>query len=213
MAQGSPKILKAHYTLTECVQNYSLNIPERIIYVNSEGQSEAVGESGTDFQMFTRFLKNLDILNTISEEPVKVKTANIGGDWNYGMAMYDAIRHSRSPIDFYLYAYACSMGSIIPQAARTRYISANADFLVHLGGAAFEGNLKTVNANLEFYNTKTPVMLDIYARRCVTSPFFSEKQMTEADIAAFIAEQVDKKDEWWMTSQEAIHYGFADKLI
>lgn len=212
MPEGSPKILKAHYTLTECIQNYSLNIPDRIVYVGSESTG-IEGESGTDFQMFTRFLKNLDILNTISQEPIRVKTANIGGDWNYGMAMFDAIRESKSPVDMYLYAYACSMGSIIPQAARTRYIARNADFLVHLGSADFMGNLKTVNANLDYYNSKTPVMLDIYAKRCVVGPYFKALEMSEAEIATFISDNIDKKDEWWMTSEEAIHYGFADRFI
>jgi ATP-dependent protease ClpP protease subunit len=197
----------------EYIHDYNIDVKNRIIYLNSEftwGDNET--ESGVEYQMYSRFAKNMDILNNENDSPISIKSANIGGDWYYGMAMYDCIKRSKAPTNFYIDAYACSMGSIIPQAATKRYISRWVGFLVHLGQISVSGDKKAAISTFQYYASTIHMFGKIYSERCVNGPFFIEKGFTQEEVAKYIVDMMDAKTEWWMTSEEAIHYGFADEI-
>lgn len=197
----------------EYIHDYNIDIKNRIIYLSSEFMwADNETESGVDYQMYSRFLKNMDILNNSDAGPISIKSSNIGGDWYYGMAIYDIIKRSKSPTNFYIDAYACSMGSIIPQAATKRYISRWADFLVHLGYISVGGDKKAAMSTFKHYESKVPLFGDIYAERCVNGRFFVDKNYSKEDVSKFIMDMIDKKAEWWMTAEEAIYYGFVDEI-
>ena len=109
---GNTRSRRNRPDLISSIQDHSIDIKNRIIYIHSDFDPE---ESGVDFRMAVSFIKNLDYLNSISREPITLKMFSYGGCWNYGMAMYDAIASSVSPIIFISYAHARSMSSIIPQ--------------------------------------------------------------------------------------------------
>ena len=54
-------------------------------------------------------------------------------------------------------------------------------------------------------------MLDIYAGRCVNSDFFNSQDVTK--VKTYIKSKLDKIGDWYMTSEEAVNYGFADKVL
>lgn len=192
------------------IQDNSIDIKNRIIYIHSDFDPE---EAGVDFRMAVSFIKNLDYLNSISTEPIILKMFSYGGCWNYGMAMYDAIVSSRSPITFISYAHARSMSSIIPQAAQKRYINKHCDFMVHYGTYADSGDFRQVANGLKFTEKQNEVMLEIYAKRCVKGKYFREKGMDQKKTLTFIKNKIEKLTDWWMTSEEAVYYGFMDKII
>ena len=207
------KLSDKQETTFDRVHHDSVDINNRVIYVTSESVTENGEESGLDFQMSMRFIKNLDSLNALKTKLITVKASNIGGDWWHGLAMYDAMRLSPSPIDYYIFSCACSMGSIVPQSATRRIMYENADMLIHLGDYHSPGHLKAVTSGLKFYNTKTPTMFDIYAKRCMGGPFFVAKKYSHSEVVSYLEEQVDRHGDWWLTSRECLEYGLVDLVI
>lgn len=201
-----------HLSNIECIHSYNIDIENRVVYLSSEFSSDDYTESGTEHQMYNRFVKNMDLLNSTGNEPITIRSSNIGGDWYYGMAIYDIIKRSNAETYFYIDAYACSMGSIIPQGATKRYISKYADFLIHLGTFSLSQELKSFKSTFKQYESKTPVMYDVYAERCVNGQFFVEKGLDKDATARYLEKMVDKHSEWWLTAEDAIYYGFADEI-
>ena len=54
-------------------------------------------------------------------------------------------------------------------------------------------------------------MLDIYSHRCSGSAAFGDKPVSY--IKNYIKTKIKNTQEWFMTAQEAVHYGFADDVI
>ncbi len=123
--------------------DYSIYLPSRTIYMGSEEHHIEHGESGTDGAMAERLIKNLHILDTLSNEPINISMNNLGGDVNHGLAIYDAIRACRSHVVITAYGYAMSMGSIILQAADERIMSPQASQMVHYGSMFVDKEAKT----------------------------------------------------------------------
>lgn len=207
---GNQKYSKRKSDSLDIIHNNSIDIKNRIIYVHSQLDPE---ESGVDFKMAVNFVKNIDYLNSISKQPVTVKMLSYGGCWNYGMAIYDAIVASASPVSFISYAHARSMSSIIPQSAHKRYIHRHCDFMVHYGTYEDGGDFRQVASGLKFTEKQNDVMLNIYASRCVHGSYFKNKQMDHRRVFNFIKNKIEKLTDWWMTSEEAVYYGFMDMVI
>jgi ATP-dependent protease ClpP protease subunit len=203
--------MNRNYPIEE-IHTYGVDIENRIIYASSEIDIEGE-ENGVDYKMASKFLKNVDFLNRLSSKVITVKMMNCGGDWNYGMAMYDCIKKSKAQINTISYAHARSMSSIIPQASKIRHISNHADFMVHYGEYGDSGDMRKVISGIKHYEIQNKVMLDIYAERCVNGEFFGSKNYSMEDAANYIREQIDKKTDWWMTAQESVYYGFMDKVV
>lgn len=192
------------------IHNHCIDVRNRTIYVHSEMDEE---ETGVDFRMAANFIKNLDYLNNVSDKNITVKFMSFGGCWNYGMSIFDAIKESRSPVTSISYAHARSMSSIMPQAARWRYIHKNCDFMVHYGTYADNGDFRAVISGLKFSEKQNQTMLDIYAERCVKGKYFKEREMDIKKTATFIKNKIDKLTDWWLTAEEAVYYGFMDKVV
>lgn len=194
----------------ETLHTYDIDVKNRIIYVHAEFEAE---ESGVDFRMASKFIMNLDHLNFLSSEPITVKVLSYGGCWNYGMAIYDAIKNSKAPVTTISYAHARSMSSIIPQAATKRVISKNCDFMVHYGTYADSGDFRQVVNGMKHYERTNSIMFDIYATRCVNGQFFKEKNFTVDEVRNFIKEKIEILTDWWLTAEEAVYYGFMDEVV
>jgi ATP-dependent Clp protease protease subunit len=207
---GNQKFSRRQNDALDIVHNNSIDIKNRIIYIHSEFDVE---ESGVDFKMAVNFVKNLDYLNSISHQPITLKMLSYGGCWNYGMAMYDAIANSKSHITFISYAHARSMSSIIPQAADKRLINKHCDFMIHYGTYEDSGDFRQVANGLKFTEKQNHVMLNIYASRCIKGQYFRERSMDHKKTLEFIKNKIDKLTDWWMTAEEAIYYGFMDRII
>jgi len=151
-------------------------------------------------------------LNSLNKNEITVKMMNMGGDWNHGMAIYDAMYYSESPITNISYAYAASMGSIIPQAATRRIIMPHCDFMVHYGTTGNHGDVREVESMIRHYEKSKDHMIQIYAKRCKDGPFAEEKNMTETKMFNYIKRKINNDNAWWMSAEEAVYYGFMDEV-
>lgn len=210
------------------VHENNLDFTNRTIYLHGnnpigEGANE---EPGVDYRMAARFIKNIDMLTSdktkvddgnynISykgSEPIIIIMSTFGGDWNYGMAIYDAIKACKSHTTIIAYSWARSMSSIILQAADHRVMMPHADFMIHMGDMVYNGNYTAVKSDIEHEVLSENVMLDIYTEKCVEGQFFEEQGMSVIEVKDYLIEKMAKKVDWWLTAKKAVYCGFADEV-
>lgn len=196
------------------VHNYDLNIVEREIYLHSHfgliGDEE---EGGIEYRMATQFIKNLHILNNVEQKGILLHFQTPGGDWICGMAIYDAIKLSPSPISILAYGEVASMGAVVLQSAYKRVMTPNCEVMVHKGFVSLEGNTSTVQSNAKWNLKINKRMLQILASRCVQGRYFQERKMSEAQVMAYIDKKMNKLGDWNLDAEEAIYYGLADGIM
>lgn len=94
---------------------------------------------------------------------------NLGGSWDHGMCIYDAIKASTSHIYGICWSHAFSMGSIIIQACDSRIVAPHCTFMIHDGFETINGTCKTVEAWAKYTSKLRKRMYEIYLIRMKTS--------------------------------------------
>jgi len=189
---------------------YGLNIEGREIFLHSyiENTEE---EPGIDYRSAAVFLKNITLLDSLTEKPITVHMFTIGGMWESGMAMYDAIRSCKSYVTVYVHGQASSMSSIVLQAADFRVMMPNSHYMCHFGSTGFEGHFLNYQALSKQERLNGKVMIDIYSDKMVNSQFFNDKHPSGDTVKAhsFIKRKL-KDGDWYLSPEDAVYYGFAD---
>ena len=193
------------------IHELDLDFDNRIIYLHG---SDPVGgeEPGVDYRMSSKFIKNINILQLASEEPIYIHMNTVGGEWSYGMAIFDAINYTKCHVTIVAYSWARSMSSIIFQAADKRIMMPNASFMVHWGTSSEDGHYTAVKSSVEFGAKSEKIMIEAYADRCIDGKYFKENNMDYKAVCDFIIDKIDRKSDWWLTATEAVEYGFADEV-
>jgi ATP-dependent protease ClpP protease subunit len=139
---------------------------------------------------------------------------SIGGEWADGMVIFDAIRMCHSYITIISYGQVESMSSIILQAADYRYITQNAYFMCHYGSSGIAADYLSAQNWINYEKIICNTMLDIYSSQCHKGQFFKEKyaKPDEAKVKNFLSKRL-KEGDWYMSAEESVYYGFADKII
>jgi len=145
--------------------DYGIFVKARILSLESLSYNGEEGESGTDYEMYSKFIKGLTFLSRLSEEPITIQMNNLGGDWLHGMAIYDAIRACRCHITIIAYGYCCSMGSVIFQAGDHRVIAPDCVMMIHDGTDSFSGGSKSFGNWAEYSKASRQRMYHIYLTR------------------------------------------------
>jgi len=196
------------------VHEYNVNIDTREIYLHGYYSSGGeIEEPGVEYRMATAFVKNLNFLNTLNTNPIIIHQHTIGGNWNDGIAIYDAILMSKSVTIIVCYAEASSMSSITIQAASLRALMPNTEILIHQGTFGTCGIPSQIESAVERSKKVNQSALEIYARRCIHGKFFKDKRMNQRDIIQYLKNKIQKHTDWFMTAEEAIFYGFADIVL
>lgn len=198
------------------VHMHGLNPRSREIFLHGHFDTDNE-EPGVDYRMASTFIKNIILLNRQNTtSPIYIHMNSIGGEWNDGMAIYDAIVASVAPVCIIAYAHARSMTSIIFQAADLRLMSPSADFMIHYGSFSIDDTTLGTLSAAEWMNYSNKVMLDVYANRCKDGEYFKRYKKYNEDpdaIKSFLDRKMKDKQEWYLTSKEAVEYGFADGVL
>lgn len=199
--------------LVHDVHEYSINWDTRELYLHAylgRDESEEVDE-----RMAQQLIKNLTFLSYLNtnRDPIVIHMMTCGGDWNYGMAIYDAIEACRCPVSILAYGHARSMSSIILQSADYRVLMPNVEFLIHFGTYGNEGNWTSMESEHEQYQKAQSLMLDIYTEKAKNGQFFINKKWSFKRIKKYFDDTMKTKQEWYMTPREAIEYGLADAIL
>lgn len=171
-------------------------------------------DDDVNHEMSSIFIKNLRALDMLNGNILIHLNANRGGQWEDGMAMYDSIKHARSYVTVLIYGSACSMGSLIPQAADFRVIMPNAYMMCHYG----EEDLSDIHTNnvkyFEIAQKMAAKMIDIYSFKVKDSEYVKSRKLRYPDRFAksFVKKKLDEGN-WYLTSQEALYYGLVDAIL
>lgn len=195
------------------IHTYSIDVKNREIYLHSYiANSEE--DPGVDYKMATNFYKNIRLLDSISQDPIVVHMHSIGGCWNDGMAIYDAMCVAQSYITVIAYGQAESMSSIVLQAGDKRVMMPNAYFMSHFGSTSYAGNYLDVQKGAAFEKKINETMLDIYTDACLKGKYFKENYTDlNYDKVKNYLKRKFKEGDWYLDAHEAVYYGFADIVL
>ena len=160
------------------------------------------------------FLMNLRILEQDSRAPIVVHQQTVGGDWHSGMAIYDAIKSSPCSFVFICHGICASMGAIIAQAPLNKGIRIsmpNCEWLIHEGSCAVDGTYKQMFSLYEFEKKMMDKSYDILSMSGhKTGEYFQGSK--EGAAKRFIKRQLNTKEDWWLSAEDAKYYGFIDGI-
>ena len=128
---------------------YGVYTPARLIDLSGEISEESA----------VKFIKNIRLLDHVSDKSIKVLINTEGGDVHQGLAIIDAIRECQSEVITHAVGPCWSMGAAILQAGDKRLISQNATIMIHEGERELDKNNK---ANINAWNKEFDRVDDIY---------------------------------------------------
>lgn len=183
--------------------DYDIYIPTRTITIGTASYDENGEETGTDFKMAERAIKNLHILDSQSDKPITIIMNNIGGWQGHGNAIFDAIRNCRSHVTIQATGHVQSMGSVIFQAADQRVMMPTAEFMMHYGELSQSGHPRSVEKWVERNKKYERWMEDLYLSRMQqVDPKMTRKKLQEMLNFDTI-----------LNAQETVNLGLADKIL
>ena len=207
------KINNTEYSQISEAHDHDIIVSSREIFLH--GHIDDGEDSGIDSRMSNQFLKNLQILENISHKPIIIHQHSIGGEWESGMMIYDAIQQSSVKFIFVSHGIAASMGSIVPQSIYNKGIRLtmpNCYWLIHEGEQSISGTTKQVQSYYELTRLSKSQMYNIYTEVCFeTGERFQD--MSKARTKAFIRRKLESKEDWWLTAEDAVTHGFVDGVV
>jgi ATP-dependent Clp protease protease subunit len=177
--------------------------PSRTIYLGST-EYDGGEEAGVNFRLAERVIKAVITLNALNqEEPISLIINNFGGDEYHGLAIYEALRTSVSPIHAVVMGTAMSMASIILQAAEKRSITKNSMLMMHYGSWAMNVDAKDVKPWAKENDRYNSWMEHIYLNRMRKT----DKKMTLKKVQEIL------KTDCLLTATQAKALGLVDEII
>ncbi len=212
---GEKNNMNGDKDLLHDLHNYSCNLDTREIFLHNSHHSDDNANPGVEYKMSNMFIKNIRALELKSQNPIVIHMQSIGGEWNDGMAIFDAISMCRCYVTMIAYGQAESMSSIILQAADRRLITQNTYFMAHFGSTETGGHYLNVQNWVKYEKYLCDVMMDIYASQCINGQFFKEKygkNPTTSKVKNYLYTKL-KSGDWFINAHDAVYYGFADEVI
>jgi len=134
------------------------------------------------------------------EKPINFYINSPGGSVTAGMSIYDTMQFIKSPVHTIVMGQAASMGSLLAASGAPghRYILPNARHMIHqpLGGASGQATDVEIQAR-ELLRWKE-VLTNIYVRH--TGKAFDQLK-------------IDMERDNFMTAEQSVSYGLADRVI
>ncbi len=192
----------------EQIHELGLDIENSEVYLNGDSLVKDE-EPGVDYRMATTFIKNLNILK-LHQKPITIHMNTMGGDWQYGMAIYDAIKHYPYITTIINHSWARSMSSIILQAADKRVMMPHSSFMAHLGTGLYDGHYLTAQASAAWDKRTEDVMYGIYAQRMIKHQTWQNTNIDSIKLS--IRDKLRENGDWWLNAEETIYFGLADRI-
>lgn len=199
------------------IHTYDVDLTSNHIYLMGVDRGYDIagggsGEPGIEFLIANRFIKNIGMCFRANEgKPIVIHQKTCGGYWEEGMAIYDAIKSCPSKVTILNYTHARSMSSLIFQAADKRVMMPNSHFMFHDGEYFIEGTYKKAVSSIEFDKKHEITMINIYAERMQEKGKFKGEPLTK--IKKWLRDQMDKKEDVYLTAEETVKLGLADEIF
>ena len=195
--------------IVELYHDHGLHIPTRTIDLCAVTDDEG-DELGVSYDMSTRFIRNLRVLETLSLDPVTIIMNTRGGDAEQGMAIYDAIKASKCHVSIKVYGSCMSMGTYILQAADEgeRVLSPHSTFMIHMASnGAGETNVYE-NAGGVNYDVRYIEMINTILYDRINEKRAKDNQAPMSKNTFMMMMFKGR----YMMAQEAVDLGLADRI-
>jgi ATP-dependent Clp protease, protease subunit len=194
--------------LIEEIHDYCIDISTRQIYLHDSTKEEC--EDGIDFRVATRFMKNLALLEKTTDDII-IHQYSKGGQFDAGVLIYDAICASNCPITIVCHGVVMSIATVILQSADIRVSMPNCIFMFHEGSEGADGTHKQAQSWSKMCKRQRDWMMNIYAEKCLNSEKFQGLPISK--VKQKLVYNFEKNEDWYLTAEEALSYGFIDKII
>ena len=195
----------------EILHNLSINRDEitcfdEVINLNSCWQrhifvGDIDAEVGSCVETLIRFWNQVDDEAGLEPEkrtPIKIFIDSNGGDLCATFTMIDAISMSKTPVYTINIGAAYSGGFFIFIAGHKRYSYSLSTFLYHEGSTANIGDAGKFRNFADFYDKQLDMLKQITLKYTnITEEIYN----------------LHKKDDFWMTADEALELGVCDEII
>lgn len=134
-----------------------------------------------------------------SSRPIKLVLDSEGGSVRDGLVLYDAIK--MSPCEVWTFGRMCySMAAVLLSAGTKgrRYLYPNSHIMLHLPSGSTQGDVESV----KIYTDELKKTKDVLVDRLIENGVRHKKAKIMRDI----------NREYFMTANQAIDYGIADKI-
>jgi len=140
------------------------------------------------------------VLDSESQDPIKVFIDSPGGDADAGYAILDMIRYVKSPVYTISNGLSASAGVIIVLAAKkeNRFSLPNSRFLIHQPSSGMFGPASDIKIHAEEILKLKKRVIELIADECG-----QDYEKVEEDI---------KRDRW-LSPEEAAEYGLIGKIV
>ncbi len=164
-------------------------------------QTRSIMLSGSiDKESAEKVIKQLLILENISDEPIKIFINSPGGDVDAGFAIFDMVRFIKNRV------YMIGMGLIASAATlvllavdkEDRLALPNSSYLIHQPMSKMEG----VATDIEIYATQ------LEKTRSRLNVIISEQTGQSLETV-----EKDTDRDYWLDAHQAIEYGLINKII
>lgn len=171
---------------------YSRLLRDRVILLEGEVHD----------QMANLIVAQLLYLESESEKDISLYINSPGGSVTAGMAIYDAMQFIKPDVQTIVMGQACSMGSLLAQsgAAGKRMILPNARHMIHQPSGGARGQATDMLIQVEEILEMKRNLTNIYVKHNSAGKSFEE--LTR-----------DMERDNFMSAEQAVAYGLADKII
>ncbi|MBQ1295918.1 MAG: Clp protease ClpP [Clostridiales bacterium] len=167
------------------------------VYIYSDVENAWWG--GEDSMGADKFRQELEKNKNASQ--INLYINSMGGSVSEGVAIYNQIKRHKAHVTAYIDGFACSIASVIPMAADEIIMGKNAMFMIHNPWTIEMGNAKKLRKAAEDLDKiRDGCIIPAYKERC-GDKISDEKLLELLDSESLI------------TSDEALEYGFCDKIL
>lgn len=131
---------------------------------------------------------------------IQVLLSTYGGSVYDGLALYDAIKTSKTKVDVIISGKSMSMGTIIMLGSETRKAYRNTTFMIHEMTSGYLGKLADLENDLGESKRLQKIIWDIIT---------SETKITQKQLDDIY----EKKKDWYLSAEEALELGLITEII
>jgi ATP-dependent Clp protease protease subunit len=138
--------------------------------------------------------------SSIEMPHIQVLLSTYGGSVYDGLALYDAIKASKTKVDVIIGGKSMSMGTIIMLGSETRKAYRNTTFMIHEMTSGYLGKLADLENDLGESKRLQKILWDIIT---------SETKITQKQLDDIY----EKKKDWYLSAEEALELGLITEII
>ena len=153
-------------------------------------------------QMANLIVAQLLFLESEGDKDISMYINSPGGSVTAGMAIYDAMQFIKPDVQTIVMGQACSMGSLLAQAGAKgkRMILPNARHMIHQPSGGARGQATDMEIQVKEILQMKRTLTEIYVNH-------NSRGKTFPELAK------DMERDYFMSAQEAVDYGLADRVI